>query len=620
MSENKGRILIVEDEVIIAEDIRKTLTRFNYDVLEIVTFGEIAIQRAEELRPDVIMMDIMLEGDMNGIEAARIIRGKLDIPIIFSTAYADEKTIEAAKYVGPFGYIVKPFEDRELNATVEMAIYRHRLEMEVKASESRFRQLISGNVDGMIVTDKRGVVLFVNPAWESFLNKKSDELLNRTLDYPVVPGTISEIVVPFNDDYLIGEMQVSEFQWEKKPAYLATVRDVTQRKLAEEEKEKINSQLIQSQKMEVVGKIAGSVAHDFNNLLTAINGYAEIALIKIPEDDPIRDNLEIIKSCGEKATTLTRQLLAFSRKQSNERQYISLNDVINDMNKIVTRLLGEDVQMDIQTNPTLFNVLADQVQIEQVVMNLVVNARDAMPKGGTITLKTENVFITEENSTEYNFTKPGNYVQFSVSDTGTGIPEHVAAKIFDPFFTTKEKGKGTGLGLSTVKNILEKNGGLILLDSVIGQGTTFRLLFMAQLEDEVSEFDEIINEAFDGVGTETILLVDDEEIVKEFVSEILSENGYKVLDANNGKQALELMEKFDGEINLLLTDLRMPMMGGVELAEKLHEDNPDLKVLFMSGYAKDSDLEEDGEHIVGYLQKPFSYGALVSKVREILDK
>jgi len=248
MSESKGTILIVEDEVIIAEDIRKTLTRFNYEVLEIVTFGEIAIQRAEELRPDVIMMDIMLEGEMNGIEAARIIRSKLDVPIIFSTAYADEKTIEAAKYVGPFGYIVKPFEDRELNATVEMAIYRHRLEMEVKASESRFRQLISGNADGMIVTDKRGVVLFVNTAWEYFLNKKSDELLNRTFDYPVVPGTISEIVVPFNDEYLIGEMQVSEFQWEKKPAYLATVRDVTKRKLAEEEKEKINSQLIQSQK------------------------------------------------------------------------------------------------------------------------------------------------------------------------------------------------------------------------------------------------------------------------------------------------------------------------------------------------------------------------------------
>ncbi len=620
MSDCKGRILIVEDEIIIAEDIRKTLMHFNYDVLEVVTFAEIAIRRAEELKPDVIMMDIMLEGDMNGIEAAKIIREKLDVPIIFSTAYADESTIEAAKYAGPFGYIVKPFEDRELNATIEMAIYRHRLEAELKRSESSFRGLITGNADGMIVIDMNGIILFLNSAAEQFLNRNREELISRTFEYPLITEVLSEIVIPHGDEYLIGEMRVKEFQWENKTAYLATIRDVTQRKKAEDEKDRINAQLIQSQKMDVVGKIAGSVAHDFNNLLTAINGYAEIALIKISQDDPVRENLEIIKSCGEKATTLTRQLLAFSRKESNEPQYISLNNVINDMSKIFTRLLGEDIEMNIDITPTLFNVLVDQVQIEQVVMNLVVNARDAMHKGGVISLKTENIFITEENAAYYNETKPGNYVQFSVSDTGEGIPDEIREKIFEPFFTTKEKGKGTGLGLSTVRKILDENGGQIFLVSELGKGTTFNLLFLGQLDNDLSEFDEIKDDELDKTGSETVLLVDDEEIVKEFVGEILTENGYTVLDANNGKQALEIVEKHEGHIDILLTDLRMPLMGGVELAENLRNSFNDLRVLFMSGYAKDSDLEEDGEHIIGYLQKPFSYGSLISKVRDILDR
>jgi signal transduction histidine kinase/ActR/RegA family two-component response regulator len=378
-------------------------------------------------------------------------------------------------------------------------------------------------------------------------------------------------------------------------------------------------QLEQAQKMDAVGRLAGGVAHDFNNLLTVILGRTDILLHPLKPEDPMRRGIELIQRTAGRAADLTRQLLAFSRKQVLESVVLDLSAVTTDMKDMLGRLIGEDIALLTTPTPGLGRVKADRGQIEQVIMNLAVNARDAMPQGGRLIVETADIDLDDEYVRRHVGARPGPHVMLAVSDTGTGIPHEIQPQIFEPFFTTKEQGKGTGLGLATVYGIVKQSGGYIEVDSEPGQGTTFRV-YLPRLDAEPAPVDRSARPAAAAGGTETILLVEDEEGVRELARDILRASGYTVLEARNGPEALLLCERHQGPLDMLLTDVVMPRMSGRELAERLAPLRPDLSVLYMSGYTDDAVIRHG---VLGagtaFLQKPFTPAILAQRVRETLD-
>ena len=380
------------------------------------------------------------------------------------------------------------------------------------------------------------------------------------------------------------------------------------------------SQLRQAQRMEAVGRLAGGMAHDFNNLLTVIRGYSELLLGRLGPADAMRKDTEEIKKAADRATGLTRQLLSFSRRQFVETKVLDLNTLVANMDGMLRRLIGEDlVELSAELDPSTCLIKADPGQIEQVIMNLVVNARDAMPKGGRLMVETRSVTIGEEVRLDAVGVAPGSYVLLAVRDTGEGMDAEVRSHLFEPFFTTKEKGRGTGLGLSTVYGIVQQSGGSITVESAPGQGAIFRIYF-PRGEQEVSEVRAGVETTGPLPGHETILLVEDEPAVRGLVHETLRLQGYTVLVARHGIEALLASAKCVGPIHLLLTDVVMPQMSGPEVAEKIQIARPEIKVLYMSGYPDHPVFDQDGmSHPTGFLQKPFSPPALVQKVREVLD-
>jgi signal transduction histidine kinase/ActR/RegA family two-component response regulator len=389
-------------------------------------------------------------------------------------------------------------------------------------------------------------------------------------------------------------------------------REVAERKLAEE-------QLRQAQKMEAVGKLAGGVAHDFNNLLTAINGHSDLAMRRLKHEDPLYDKLEKIKKAGERAATLTHQLLAFSRKQILQPKVLDLNQVVFELNKILQPLIGEDIDLFTKLKPDLGMIKADPGQLEQVLMNLSVNARDAMPRGGKLTIETANVYLDAEYADRHFSISPGWYVMLAVSDTGIGMDAQTQERIFDPFFTTKEVGKGTGLGLSTVYGIVKQSGGNIWVYSEVGQGTTFKV-YLPCVDRCAEEPETRIDRNQLSEGNETVLLVEDEEMVREMAKEILEESGYQVLEAKHGHEALLIAEQHRGHIHLMLSDVVMPQMSGRELAEQFAPLRKDMKVLYMSGYTDDAIVHHGVlDEGTAFIEKPFTPNALARKVRETLN-
>jgi PAS domain S-box-containing protein len=406
-----------------------------------------------------------------------------------------------------------------------------------------------------------------------------------------------------------------------KPFLVGIGIDITERKRLEAEREELEAQLRMSQKMEAIGSLAGGVAHDFNNLVSVILSYTGFAMNAVPEGDPIQEDLAEVRKAGERAAALTRQLLAFGRKQVLQPVPLDINQTAMGVEKMLQRILGEDIDLVQKLAPDLGVTLADQGQIEQLIMNLVVNARDAMPDGGKLTIETSNVEVDEEYAARHLAVKPGSYVQLAVTDTGCGMDEQTRARIFDPFFTTKEKGKGTGLGLSTVYGIVKQSGGDIWVYSELGQGTTFKIYLPRELS--VAKATVVTPPAVPMLskGTETILVVEDEEALRKIAQRILGLAGYKVLTAANGHDALLVSAEHAGEVQLLLTDVVMPRMSGRVLAEELVKTQPNLKVLYMSGYTDDAIVHhgvlEAGIH---FLPKPFTSADLMRKVREVLDK
>ncbi|MDQ6786417.1 MAG: response regulator [Acidobacteriota bacterium] len=378
-------------------------------------------------------------------------------------------------------------------------------------------------------------------------------------------------------------------------------------------------QLRQSQKLESVGRLAGGIAHDFNNMLTAINGYSNLTLRRLKDEDPLRHNIEEIKKAGERSAALTHQLLAFSRKQVLKPEVLDINQSVGEISFMLKRLIGEDVQLVSALSQEIGQVKVDPGQLSQVIMNLAVNARDAMPQGGALTIETKNVYLDEEFAASHVPTVAGHYVMLAVSDTGSGIAPEMQEHIFEPFFTTKEVGKGTGLGLATVYGIVKQSGGFIWVDSELGCGTTFKI-YLPRVDENFDTERKYDTTEEMAAGTEKIMLVEDEQMVRDLTRQILEDCGYAVIEASNGAEAFELCSQDECEIDLLMTDVVMPKIGGRELAEKLAETHPQMKVLFTSGYTDDS-VVRHGVIQAGtnFIQKPYSPTDLALKVRTILD-
>jgi PAS domain S-box-containing protein len=879
---NANTILIVEDDRIVARDIQNQLTRLGYAVVGITRFGEEAVHLARELRPDLVLMDIRLEGAVDGVTAAQEIRDCLQLPVVYLTAYADEETLRRARVTEPFGYILKPFEERELRTVIEMALYKHQAEGKLRESERRYAITLSSIGDAVIATDERSRVRFLNPvatrltgwAQEEALGRQLPEVFHIVNEYtrqaaedlvarilqlgsvvslanhttllardgreipiedcgsPIIDdkGNATGVVLVFHD---VSERRRSEAaltlfrelldrthdiieiidpktgrfldvnerackahgytreeylaltvpqitaataarSWEESRAellrtgsrvfesqhrrkdgstfpvevnvnyirldrdyVLAVVRDITERKQAEKalveshgllnavvegtsdavfvkdrqsrylminsagarflgktvdevvgkddrelfepdaartilehdrqvmasgalqtfeetataagvtrtylttkgiyrdahgqvigligisrdvtEQKRLEEQFRQAQKMEAVGRLAGGVAHDFNNLLTVINGNSELVFGSLGPDDPGRELLAEVLKAGERAATLTRQLLAFSRKQVLQPQVVSLDPLLTELLKLLERLIGADVELVFVAEPALGLAKVDPGQFEQAIVNLAVNARDAMPQGGRLILETHNAELDADYAERHSDVRPGRYVLVAVSDTGLGMNEATRVRIFEPFFTTKGPGKGTGLGLAMVYGFVKQSGGHIEVESELGHGTTFKI-YLPRAEETTPSAKPSPSPVTIPKGTETILLVEDEDAVRALSRLALQSSGYTVLEARDGLEAVWVAQQHQGTLHLLVTDLVLPQLSGHQLAKLLAQARPHLRVLFMSGYTDEAVLRLDVHKAdVPFLQKPFNAIGLVRKVREVLD-
>ncbi|NOY77150.1 MAG: PAS domain S-box protein [Calditrichaeota bacterium] len=508
---------------------------------------------------------------------------------------------------------------------------------ERKRIESQLRklsQVVEQSPLSVMITDRAGTIEYVNPAFTQITGYSAEEVIGKNPKILQSGKTTPNIYKTMWDRVASGEIWQGELLDRKKSGqeywalslispiknkdglithYLGIQEDITRQK-------KLEEQLFQAQKMESIGRLAGGVAHDFNNLLTPILAYSQFLIPEFSEGDPIREDLEQIRNAGERAARLTRQLLAFSRKQILKLEVLNINEIVGESEKMFRRVIGEDIDFVTILDPELGFTKIDPGQFEQILMNLIINARDAMPQGGKIILETLNVELDENYTQQHAQVHPGSYVMLGVSDNGMGMDAETQARIFEPFFTTKEKGKGTGLGLATVYGIVKQSGGYIWVYSEPGKGTTFKIYF-PRVREDASEFPakEILIDTFQ--GNENILVVEDEEVVRRSAIKILTKYGYNVFEASNAGEALLIAEQLDEPIHLLLTDVIMPKMSGVQLASRLMELQPQMAVLYMSGYTDNAIvhhgvLDSDKE----FLEKPFTPETLTRKVREVLEK
>src|SRR3954470_2057441 len=498
----------------------------------------------------------------------------------------------------------------------------------LRETEGRFRLLFAANPHPMWVVDLESLrFLEVNDAAVRRYGYTREEFLTMRLTQIRPPDEVPKLLSNLADENGIREFGVwkhrckdgqlvsveihaEPIDFSGRPAMLVLSQDLTER-------QKLEEQLRQSQKMEAVGTLAGGIAHDFNNLLTVIKGYSCLVMDRVKDDEQLAREVGQIEKAAEKAAGLTRQLLAFSRRQVLQPRNMNVNNIVASVDNMLRRVIGENIEIVNQFAPDLGTVRADPSQVEQIILNLAVNARDAMPNGGKLTFRTSNVVLDEPFAREHIGVKQGRNVLLEVSDTGHGMDEETQRHIFEPFFTTKEVGRGTGLGLSTVYGIVKQSDGYIAVSSAVGKGTSFRI-YLPRVDQPAAAADA--NESGTRrVGFETILLVEDEEVVRQLANRILAASGYKVLLAKSGEEAERICIEYSGAIQLLITDVVMPGMSGRDLVQKIAGKRPGMKVLYMSGYTEQVLQETDIKSGVGFLEKPFSPAALQRRVREVLE-
>lgn len=635
---NGTRVLVVEDDRLIAAGIAKRLRVLGYAVVGQASSGDEGVSAARALRPDLVLMDIHLGRGIDGIEAARRLREELDVPVVFLTAHSDEATLQRAKLSGPHGYVLKPYEDRDLQTAIEVAVQRHGMDRRVRESEAWLTATLRSIGDAVIATDEAGQVRFMNPLAEQLTGWSQEEAAGRHVESifhivhehtrapvlnPAVDALALGVPVTLSPDTILIDRHGVERPIDDSAAPIRArdgavaggvlvFRDIS-------EKRELESNLRQAQKMEAIGRLAGGIAHDFNNIMTVITGFSELLISGEGDTEERQAYARHIHEAGRRAAALTQQIMAFSRKQVLRPERLNANAVIRDMSAMVQRLIGSNIEFLVDLAPDLHDVHADPAQLGQVFLNLAVNARDAMPRGGELTIATSNVEVTAGGKRKEPDLAPGAYVLLTVQDTGIGMTPAVLRNIFEPFFTTKAIGQGTGLGLATVFGIVKQSRGHIAADSVEGRGTTFRVYLPAIFDHAHGEATPKIPEAT-AAGSGTVLLVEDDATVRRLTRRILEQSGYTVLEAANGAEALTLAQQGRRSFDLLLTDLMMPKLSGADLAAALRLARPTLPVVFMSGYADDVVQRQLGKDdaIPTVLAKPFTIEGLRAAVEGAL--
>lgn len=766
-----ARILVVEDERLAAEEICHSLRGLGYDVVGTAASGEEAIRRAAEALPDLVLMDIVLRGDVDGVRTAENIKAHLDIPVVYLSAHSDESTLRRAKITEPYGYILKPFEPRELHINIEIALYKHHMEKKLKdgeetlraslekaeaqaarteaiiaaigdgisiqntdfkilyqnqihkgfvgdhigeycykayecrenvcegcplamafrdgkihtversnptgtlcveitaspirdatgkiiagieiardvtkrkhdqealrESEERYRNLFENAHDMIQSIDPEGRFIFVNSSWLKTLGYTPEDLQRLTIFDIVHPDCVphcAEILRKVLSGEAADNVEATFISKDGRPVHvegnvnarcaggkaIATqgiFRDVTERKRAEAERARLEAQLLHVQKMEAIGTLTGGIAHEFNNIMTVVIGYSEFLQEGMESDNPLRTYVNLIQASAIRATHLTQSLLAYSRKQAINPKPVKLSEAVRNVGRLLARLIGENIQLEIGTTDDEISIMADAGQMEQVLINLATNARDAMPNGGALTIRTARTMLDDSFVKTHAYVKPGHYAELSVKDTGIGMDDKTKQRIFEPFFTTKEMGKGTGLGLAMVYGIIKQHGGYIDVFSEPGKGTTFKIylpLIASELEEPEFPRPDPVR-----TGSETVLVAEDDAAVRKLTQEVLEKAGYRVIVAGDGEEAILKFLANKDEIDLLVLDVIMPGKNGKEAYREIRKLKPDQKVMFLSGYTTDL-ISKDGGLAEGstFIPKPASPRELLKKVRSLLD-
>jgi PAS domain S-box-containing protein len=636
---SKPSIMVVEDEFIVAQDLISSLTNMGYEVSAHADSGEKAIQKAEQAQPDLIIMDIILKGDMDGIQAASEIHERFQIPVIFLTAFGNKSLLDRAKSTEPFGYLIKPFNEAELHSALEIGLYKAAMEKRLRLSEKRFKTMAELLPTGVFEIDYRHLITYMNSAAMQMLGVSVDDF-EQGLDFRQFIAVDEKPSSAPSDHSLLQSRGPTEYQvlrkdgsrlsviadfaampknegnknqTDVKPSgMLVNLTDITQIK-------KLEFQLHQSQKMEAIGRLAGGIAHDFNNILYVVLGYSELLMNGMPPDHPHLEGLQEIFKASERARQLVKQLMAFGRKQVLNINWVDINQVIMDFEKLLGRVIGEDITLTIKLMRKPAIVKADVSQIEQILMNLVVNARDAMPDGGTVSIETAIMELDHNYAAARTEVTPGNYIMIAVTDSGIGMDKDTIERIFEPFYTTKSKESGTGLGLSTVYGIVKQHNGHIEVYSEPGKGASFKV-YLPSFADEVCIMDpESTSDSKPLIGSATIMVVEDDPSVLRMTCRILAESGYNVIQARGAEDAVQRSRDYRQTLHMLLSDVIMPTMKGPEVYQRISEYHPETKALFMSGYTADV-ITRQGMLNKGlqFIQKPFSAKALLAKVNSVL--
>jgi PAS domain S-box-containing protein len=619
-------VLVVDDDAQMLRTITDILRLRGYSALLAGTGHEaLDITRDQKEAPAVALVDLQLP-DMDGIELIGRLREIASLTeVVILTGNASVDSAVRALRENSNDYLLKPVQPEQLVGTIERAgerWQRHRAEHAMHESQGRLRLIFEHVSDALFIAEDSGTIVDANPA-ACALSGQPLEKLRLLKMGDVLPESaladgrhLSAVLARKESDLFrrhdgkVLDVRSAAFA----PGVLVyTVRDLTRQR-------ELEDRLGQSQKMEAVGQLAGGVAHDFNNLLTVIMSYSSMLLSDGATTEDVRGDIQEISDAAGRAAALTRQLLAFSRKQVLQMRAVSVNAVVTDVEKMLRRLIGEDISLTTNLDGDLALIHADPGQLEQVLINLAVNARDAMPSGGSLTISTDNVELTDEHSERHLGAESGKYVMLAVTDTGSGMTKEVQQRLFEPFYTTKGVGLGTGLGLATVHGIVKQSGGDIYVYSELGHGTTFKVYFprMTKATDPIATTAE--HRAIAPRGTETLLLAEDDDALRALGARVLAGLGYKVLVARTGSEALRIVAEYQGRIDLIATDVVMPEMNGSQLVEKVLEARRGIRVLFMSGYTDDEVMRRgviDGQ--TAFLQKPFTPDLLAHKVREVLD-
>jgi PAS domain S-box-containing protein len=638
-SPSRTTVLLVEDSAVDASLVQGLLRHAGgelFSVTRVTTLAE-ALCCLKQTDIDVVILDLTLP-DSTGLETLRCVVARgAHVPIVVLTGSDEAVGIQAMRE-GAQDYIPKgQLQGPLLARSVRYAMERHRASRALRESSESLSRVISSAADAIITKDLTGVITSWNPAAERLFGYSAEEVLGKPTPMLFPPERANEereILARIEKGEKVEHLESVRIRKDGRPVQLALTispirnsegqitgaskiaRDISAQKQAEEALRQSEEQLRQSQKMEAVGRLAGGVAHDFNNLLGVILGCAEL-LAESGDLSQVQKRAEEIRKAGQRAADLTRQLLAFSRKQMIEPKVIDLNAKISEMTDMLKRLVGEDIEIRTSLPADIGRVRADPSQIGQILMNLVVNAREAMPNGGNITIETQNVDLEEEYAGSHTSVLPGRYVMIAVSDSGIGMDAETSAHIFEPFFTTKPS--GTGLGLATVYGAVKQSGGNIWVYSEPGKGATFKIYF-PRVDGSVDSAGATERGAATSKGSETILLVEDSDSLREVTKEFLKIAGYNVVEARDGKDALRVARIHEERIHLLLTDVVMPGMSGRELADEMKRMRPETRVLFMSGYTSNvivrrGVLDEE----LSLLTKPFTRSGLTQKVREMLN-